>query len=137
MDIVDKEATLTAPQYKNEMLNRFHDFVMDDRELAAEVEEVYNETFNNHVLQKYDLPPFDVYPGASSIVDGKPFILREHQKRAVSRCIQGNTLLAHAVGAEKTAVMITAAMELIRLKLATKTMIVVQHNSKSILALQS
>ena len=48
-------------------------------------------------------------------------------KRAVSRCIQGNTLLAHAVGAGKTAVMITAAMELIRLKLATKTMIVVQN----------
>ena len=127
VDVVDKEATLTARQYKNEMFNRFHDFVMDDRELAAEIEEVYNETFNNHVLQKYDLPPFDVYPGASSIVDGKPFILREHQKRAVSRCIQGNTLLAHAVGAGKTAVMITAAMELIRLKLATKTMIVVQN----------
>ena len=36
-------------------------------------------------------------------------------------------MLAHAVGAGKTAVMITAAMELIRLKLATKTMIVVQN----------
>ena len=79
------------------------------------------------MLQQYDLPTFDVYPGASSVIDGKPFILREHQKRAVTRCIQGNSLLAHAVGAGKTAVMITAAMELIRLKLATKTMIVVQN----------
>ena len=100
---------------------------MDDRELALEVEQVYNECFNNYVLQQYDLPTFDVYPGASSVIDGKPFILREHQKRAVTRCIQENTLLAHAVGAGKTAVMITAAMELIRLKLATKTMIVVQN----------
>ena len=100
---------------------------MDDRELALEVEQVYNECFNNYVLQQYDLPTFDVYPGASSVIDGKPFILREHQKRAVTRCIQGNSLLAHAVGAGKTAVMITAAMELIRLKLATKTMIVVQN----------
>ena len=83
--------------------------------------------FNNYVLQQYDLPTFGVYPGASSVIDGKPFILREHQKRAVTRCIQENTLLAHAVGAGKTAVMITAAMELIRLKLATKTMIVVQN----------
>ena len=91
------------------------------------MEQVYNECFNNYVLQQYDLPTFDVYPGASSVIDGKPFILREHQKRAVTRCIQGNSLLAHAVGAGKTAVMITAAMELIRLKLATKTMIVVQN----------
>lgn len=127
VDVIDKEATLTARQYKNEIQNRFHDFVMDDRELALEVEQVYNECFNNYVLQQYDLPTFDVYPGASSVIDGKPFILREHQKRAVTRCIQENTLLAHAVGAGKTAVMITAAMELIRLKLATKTMIVVQN----------
>ena len=127
VDVIDKEATLMARQYKNEIQNRFHDFVMDDRELALEVEQVYNECFNNYVLQQYDLPTFDVYPGASSVIDGKPFILREHQKRAVTRCIQGNSLLAHAVGAGKTAVMITAAMELIRLKLATKTMIVVQN----------
>lgn len=127
VDVVDKEATLTARQYKNEIQNRFHDFVMDDRQLSREVEQVYNECFNNYVLQQYDLPPFDVYPGASSVIDGKPFILRAHQKRAVTRCIQENTLLAHTVGAGKTAVMITAAMELIRLKLATKTMIVVQN----------
>ena len=126
-EIVNKEATLTARQYKNEIMNRFHDFIMDDPELSQEVERVYNGLFNNHVLQQYDVPKFDIYPGAASVIDGKEFRLRDHQKRAVSRCIQGNTLLAHAVGAGKTAVMITAAMELIRLKLATKTMIVVQN----------
>ena len=127
VEIVNKEATLTARQYKNELMNRFHDFVMDDPELSQEVEKVYNGMFNNHVLQQYDIPKFEVYPGAASMIDGKEFKLRPHQKRAVTRCIQGNTLLAHAVGAGKTAVMITAAMELIRLKLATKTMIVVQN----------
>lgn len=127
VDIVDKEATLTARQYKNEIQNRFHDFIMDDRELAGEIEKVYNENFNNHVLQTYDLPTFEVYPGASSVIDGQSFILRDHQKRAVTRCIQENTLLAHAVGAGKTAIMITAAMELVRLKLATKCLIVVQN----------
>ncbi len=127
VDVVDKEATLTARQYKNEIQNRFHDFVMDDTELARELEAVYNEHFNNHVIQSYDVPKFDVYPGACSVIDGKPFILRDHQKRAVTRCIQDNTLLAHAVGTGKTAVMLTAAMELVRLKLATKAMIVVQN----------
>ena len=126
-EIVNKEATLTARQYKNEIMNRFHDFVMDDPELSQEVENIYNGVFNNHVLQQYDVPKFEVYPGAASMIDGKEFKLREHQKRAVTRCIQGNTLLAHAVGAGKTAIMVTAAMELIRLKLATKTMIVVQN----------
>ena len=126
-EIVNKEATLTARQYKNEMMNRFHDFVMDDPELSQDVEHIYNLLFNNHVLQNYDVPKFEVYPGAASMIDGKEFKLREHQKRAVTRCIQGNTLLAHAVGAGKTAIMITAAMELIRLKLATKTMLVVQN----------
>ena len=127
VEIVNKEATLTARQYKNELMNRFHDFVMDDPELSQEVEKVYNGMFNNHVLQQYDVPKFEVYPGAASMIEGKEFKLRDHQKRAVTRCIQGNTLLAHAVGAGKTAIMITAAMELIRLKLATKTMIVVQN----------
>jgi len=127
VEVVNKEATLTARQYKNEMMNRFHDFVMDDPELSQDVERVYNVLFNNHVLQNYDIPKFKVYPGAASMIDGKEFKLRDHQKRAVTRCIQGNTLLAHAVGAGKTAIMITAAMELIRLKLATKTMIVVQN----------
>ena len=126
-EVVNKEATLTARQYKNELMNRFHDFVMDDPELSQEVERVYNALFNNYVLQNYDIPKFAVYPDAASMIDGKEFKLRDHQKRAVTRCIQGNTLLAHAVGAGKTAVMITAAMELIRLKLATKTMIVVQN----------
>jgi len=127
IEVVNKEATLTARQYKNEVMSRFHDFIMDDPELSQIVEEVYNGVFNNHVLQQYDLPQFEVYPGAAEIINGKVFHLRDHQKRAVTRCIQGNTLLAHAVGAGKTAIMVTAAMELIRLKLATKTMIVVQN----------
>lgn len=71
VEVIDKKATLMARQYKNEIQNRFHDFVMDDRELALEVEQVYNECFNNYVLQQYDLPTFDVYPGASSVIDGQ------------------------------------------------------------------
>ena len=56
-------------------------------------------------------------------------MLRVHQKRAVSRCIEGNTLLAHCVGAGKTAIMVTAACELRRLGLSSKTIIVVQNST--------
>ncbi len=129
--VIDKEETLSARQIKNELRQNFHSFVLDDLESNTEIETVYNERFNSHVLRKYELPKFDIYPGAVSIINGKKFILREHQKRAVSRCIEGNCLLAHCVGAGKTAIMVTLALELVRLKLSSKNLIVVQNATLS------
>ena len=55
--------------------------------------------------------------------------LDKHQKDAVWRMLQNdNTLLAHCVGAGKTAVMAAAAMEMKRLGLAHKPMIVVPNH---------
>lgn len=127
--VVDQEATLTARQYQNELQDRFRNFVMDSNEISEQLENIYNTIFNSHVTREYELPAFDIYPGAVGIINGRKFILREHQKRAVSRCIEGNTLLAHCVGAGKTAIMVTAAAELKRLKLSSKTLIVVQNST--------
>ena len=125
--VVDQEATLTARQYQNELQDRFRNFVMGSNDISEQMENIYNTIFNSHVTRQYELPTFEIYPGAVGIINGRKFILREHQKRAVSRCIEGNTLLAHCVGAGKTAIMITAAAELKRLKLSSKTLIVVQN----------
>lgn len=127
--VVDQEATLTARQYKNELQEKFKSYVMDSTEASETLEKIYNTIFNSHVTREYNLPEFDIYPGASGMVNGRKFILRNHQKRAVSRCIEGNTLLAHCVGAGKTAIMVTTAMELKRLHLASKTLIVVQNST--------
>src|SRR6185312_9024949 len=55
--------------------------------------------------------------------------LAKHQKDAVWRCLQSDsTLLAHVVGAGKTYVMAAAAMEMRRLGLAAKPMIVVPNH---------
>src|ERR1035438_7934767 len=55
--------------------------------------------------------------------------LDKHQKDAVWRILQNDhTLLAHVVGAGKTWSMVTAAMEMKRLGLATKPMIVVPNH---------
>ncbi len=55
--------------------------------------------------------------------------LDKHQKDAVWRILQNDsTLLAHCVGAGKTAVMTAAAMEMKRLGLANKPMIVVPNH---------
>ena len=125
--IVNKEATLAAHHIQQEFRNQFYSFVVQDTEASLLMEQVYNDKFNSHIVRQYDLPHFDVYPGASQYVNGKKFILRKDQKRAVSRCIEENCLLAHCVGAGKTAIIVTAAMELKRLKLATKTLVVVQN----------
>ncbi len=127
--VVNQEATLTARQYKNELQEKFRNFIMNSNEISEQLENIYNSIFNSHVTRPYELPAFEIYPGAVGIVNGKKFVLRTHQKRAVSRCIEGNTLLAHCVGTGKTAIMVTAAMELKRLHLATKTLVVVQNST--------
>lgn len=127
--VVNQEATLTARQYKNELQEKFRNHVLDSADVSEELENIYNSIFNSHVTREYELPAFDIYPGAVGVINGMKFVLRPHQKRAVSRCIEGNTLLAHCVGAGKTAIMVTAAMELKRLHLATKTLIVVQNST--------
>ena len=55
--------------------------------------------------------------------------LKPHQKNAVARVLYGgNALLAHSVGAGKTFEMATCCMELRRLGLAKKPLIVVPNH---------
>ena len=55
--------------------------------------------------------------------------LRTHQKNAIARILLGgNTLLAHSVGAGKTFEMAAACMELKRLGIANKPMIIVPNH---------
>ena len=86
------------------------------------IEDVYNDKYNNYVLKKYDKPVFEHYPNAN-----KNITLRDHQSKAVQRCLSESTLLAHQVGTGKTFTMITSAMEMRRLGIAKKPMIVVQN----------
>ena len=55
--------------------------------------------------------------------------LRPHQINAIAHILYGgNTLLAHEVGAGKTYEMVAAAMEMKRLGLCTKSLIVVPNH---------
>ena len=128
-NLVDNEASLAARQVREEMMQSFKDYVNTHSESAKAVEEEFNSKMNVYREREYELPEMDFYPNAAHYVDGKEFKLREHQKRLVSRCLEGNTLIAHCVGAGKTYEMITAAMELKRLKLAHKNLIVVQNST--------
>ena len=83
----------------------------------------YNELFNSTVLPTYDGAHLSL-PGLA-----EDFTPHRHQRDAVWRIVsEPATLLAHAVGAGKTATMVMAAMELRRLGLARKPAIVVPNH---------
>jgi len=126
--VFDREATEAANALKNQMSERFVNFVKKNPELAKAVEDEFNTKINIYVNRDYSGTGKDgVYPGAAETINGKPVRMREHQRAVIARAIEGNTLIAHCVGAGKTFSMITIAEELKRLKLANKNLIVVQN----------
>jgi N12 class adenine-specific DNA methylase len=114
--------TLEAQAKQDQLQKLFREWAMSSPETAGRLEQIYNERYNGMVPQKFEAPTWAHYPGASEDIT-----LREHQKAVVSRMLQNSTLLAHAVGTGKTYAITTAAMEMRRLGLARKPMIVVQN----------
>ena len=97
-------------------------------ELAKEIEETYNNIFNNSapmtIPDEYIPEYFD---GAARVIGGKPIKMRKHQSKAIVRGTMQSLMLAHEVGTGKTFTLITTAMEMRRLGTAKKPMIVVQN----------
>nr|DAS73004.1 MAG TPA: Chromatin remodeling complex ATPase [Caudoviricetes sp.] len=126
--VVDHDASIVARQYRAKLEELYHNFVMTTPEAAKLAEDAFHEKVNVFVPRHYDLPDLPHYPGAARIVNGKEFKLMDHQRKVVARGMEdGNALIAHCVGAGKTYAMITLAQELKRLKLAHKSLIVVQN----------
>lgn len=130
-DIIDKksvkniEKTTSAQAMQEQMQDEFVAFIRANPDIETETEEIYNNLMNSHVQREYRDATIDIYPGASNYK-----ILRRHQKRAVQRAMKESTLFAHDVGSGKTISIITTAMELRRLGLANKVMIVVQNKTR-------
>lgn len=120
----NEEETIAAQAKLMEIKDAFVDFVSGNEEMMQELAQLYNEEYNGYVEKKYSVPAFKHYPGASSDIE-----LRQHQKSAIPRILEGCTLLGHQVGSGKTFTIITGAMEMRRLKLAKKPMIVVQNQT--------
>lgn len=125
---LDHEATQAVEELQKRLIARFHDYVTGNADATKAIEDAYNSDVNVFVSREMSNTETDsVYPGAADTVNGKPIRLRSYQRNAVSRMMRQNTLLAHCVGAGKTYTMITAAMELVRTKMAKKPLIVVQN----------
>jgi len=118
---VDKPATLAAQEKAEAIKSEFQKWIWEDEARRDALAYLYNEEFNNTVTPTYN--------GENLTVDGMSALkqLRPHQKDVVHRIIVsgGNTLIAHKVGAGKTAEMAAAAMKLRQLGVVKKPMFVV------------
>lgn len=121
--ILNKKETAIAQDRQELIKQKFAEWIwknIDRRELLCRI---YNETFNGVRPREYD--------GRHIRFEGmNPEIsLRPHQINAIAHILYGgNTLLAHEVGAGKTYEMVAAAMEMKRLGLCTKSLIVVPNH---------
>ena len=118
----DVEATSQAIAAQERLNELFVDFARDRYESV--IEETFNRLYNTHVPRCFTRPTFPHYPNANPAIT-----LRNHQFRAVERIKVQDTMLAHAVGSGKTYTMITGAMELKRLGIAHKPLLVVQNST--------
>lgn len=120
--VVNEVETQAAAEKVMEISDKFIEYIDGQKAFHKELERIYNDKYNNFRLKEYDLPTFEHYPNSNSQIT-----LRIHQMRAVQRSLGESTLYAHQVGTGKTFTMITTAMEMRRLGIARKPMIVVQN----------
>ncbi|WP_219350128.1 DEAD/DEAH box helicase family protein [Helicobacter sp. 11S02596-1] len=120
---VDEKGNNALNSAIERMNKAFKDFIVNHPQYALEVERLYNDVFNAHIPMAYDGSHLK-FPGMTSLIT-----LRAHQKNAIYRSIQDRSvLLDHAVGTGKTFTMAATAMELRRLGLAKKPMIIAPNH---------
>lgn len=121
--VVNKKETIAAREKQEVLQQHFKTWIFSDEKRKGVIEKIYNDRFNSIRLREYDGSALS-FPGMAADIS-----LRKHQRDAVARILYGgNTLLAHCVGAGKTYVMATACMELRRIGLVKKPMIVVPNH---------
>lgn len=115
---IDQEATELANSKVADLREHFEQWLPGDDNRIQTMERAYNDRFNRIVLRKWDGSHLNV-PGLM----GKE--LRTHQKDAVWMLINNRGgIVDHIVGAGKTLVMQSAIMEMRRMGIAKKPMIV-------------
>ena len=113
---VNQDKTMVV---QDELKKKFKDWIFANPERREKLTNLYNEKFNSVRLREYDGSHLH-FVGMNSNIALKP-----HQKNAVARSLysNGNTLIAHEVGAGKTFEMVAIAMEGKRLGLHSKPLI--------------
>ncbi|MEG0892719.1 MAG: SNF2-related protein [Oscillospiraceae bacterium] len=121
--VLNKKETAIAQDRQELIKAKFSEWIWKDIDRRETLCKIYNETFNAVRPREYD--------GSHITFSGiNPEItLRTHQINAIAHIMYGgNTLLAHEVGAGKTFEIVAAAMEMKRLGLCSKSLIVVPNH---------
>ncbi|MGK9250224.1 SNF2-related protein [Paenibacillus humicus] len=108
--VVNAKETMIARAKQQQMKEAFSSWLFQDKERADTLLAIYNEKFNTIRPRTYD--------GNHLVFQGmnEEMSLRKHQKDVAARIIySGTALMAHEVGAGKTAAMIAAGMYLKRI----------------------
>ncbi|WP_158716906.1 helicase-related protein [Streptomyces rimosus] len=120
---VDEDATAAAQAKAEELKEEFQDWLWASPARSEQIKKLYNNTHNNLALRSYD-GQRRTMPGLADWFKPHP-----HQHAAVARMVnEPAVLLAHEVGAGKTAEMTMGVMELRRLGLINKAAIVVPNH---------
>ncbi|MBY7009316.1 helicase [Clostridium botulinum] len=122
--VVNPQETMLAREKQNQLKEKFKEWLFEDPERRKEYVDFYNENFNNIRLREYNGSHL-TFQGMNPEIE-----LRPHQKSAIARILYSgkNPLLAHCVGAGKTFEMIASCMELKRLGISHKSILVVPNH---------
>ena len=122
--VINKEKTMLARQKQDLIKEEFRNWIFEDTERRKVLEDIYNRQFNSIVDREFDGSHL-TFPGMNPTITLLP-----HQKNAVARILfsENSTLLAHVVGAGKTYEMIAGIMEMKRLGIAHKPLIIVPNH---------
>lgn len=122
-DVLNVEETMLARSKQEHIRHKFKDWLFSEPKRAETLLRIYNDTFNRIRPRQYD--------GSYLSFEGmnEQFELRAHQKNVVARITEnGRGLMAHEVGAGKTASMISAGMMMKDQGLIKKPMYVVPNH---------
>lgn len=121
--VVNAKETMIARGKQQQIREAFRDWLFKDKARSDVLLRIYNETFNDVVPRAYDGSHL-VFPGMSDTEQ-----LRPHQLNVAARIIyNGTALMAHEVGAGKTAAMVAAGIYMKRAGIVNKPVYVVPNH---------
>ena len=121
--VLNHDETLMAVEKQRDIQREFESWLWADPARKDRLVCLYNERYCGFVRRRYDGSILD-FPGMAKDVE-----LRTHQKNAVMRILlERDVLVAHDVGAGKTYTAIAAIMELRRMGISHKNLVVVPNN---------
>lgn len=123
--VLNPVETAAAQEKAEALQERFGEWVWEDPARAKDLVEEYNRRFNSTVLRDYtNAGEYLSLPGMAAT-----FTPRSHQRAAVARMVAEPAAgLFHEVGAGKTAEMVMGAMEMRRMGLVSKPVVVVPNH---------